>query len=79
MTDQSDLRRAEELIRERVLDRLHQEIPYRLSQQTVGWTDLPSGGLRIDHEFICDTLHQKVPRIACGRSGEALTTRTGRK
>ena len=62
MTDQSDLRRAEELIRERVLDRLHQEIPYRLGQRTVGWTPLPNGGLRIDHELLTDTLHQKVRR-----------------
>jgi len=53
----SQLERAEELIREQVFVRMHQELPYQVKQVTLGWTDQEDGSLRIDHEF-------RVPRTA---------------
>eukprot|EP00937_MAST-01D_sp_MAST-1D-sp2_P007284 g7284.t1 len=68
-TDDSLLDRAEELIRERIFDRLHHELPYQVRQVTHGWTEREDGRLRIDHEL-------RVPResqrnLLLGRKGHA--------
>ncbi|KYR00390.1 hypothetical protein DLAC_03138 [Tieghemostelium lacteum] len=51
-TDQTDIFRASEIIKEKLFSTLRMEIPYSVTQNTVGWTEFRNGDLRIDHEFI---------------------------
>ena len=44
--------RVSEAIREQIYVLFNYEIPYRIKQETVGWTELPSGVLRIDQRII---------------------------
>jgi GTP-binding protein Era len=60
VTEQSTLQRVEEIIREKIYQRLHQEIPYRLEQKNIGWTELAGGALRIDQQLMVETPTQKV-------------------
>jgi len=59
VTDSSPLERAEEIIREKVYQRLNQEVPYIVRQHNVGWTELPDGSLRIDQYLIVPKVSQK--------------------
>ncbi len=59
VTDQSIIELASELIREQIMSNLHDEIPYRLVQETVGWTELSDGSLRIDQDWTVETKSQK--------------------
>jgi GTP-binding protein Era len=59
VTDASPLERAEEIIREKVYQRLNQEVPYIVRQHNVGWTELPDGSLRIDQYLIVPKITQK--------------------
>eukprot|EP00299_Pterocystis_sp_00344_P016942 c8506_g1_i2.p1 GENE.c8506_g1_i2~~c8506_g1_i2.p1 ORF type:complete len:274 (-),score=63.42 c8506_g1_i2:17-838(-) len=51
-TDLPLLRRCEEIIREKVFQQLHREIPYQVAQRNMGWTILPNGDLRIDQTLL---------------------------
>jgi len=48
ITNQSPVEILEELVRECIFQRLNQEVPYLVRQDTVGWTQRPDGALRID-------------------------------
>eukprot|EP00698_Gefionella_okellyi_P016783 TRINITY_DN4826_c0_g1_i1.p1 TRINITY_DN4826_c0_g1~~TRINITY_DN4826_c0_g1_i1.p1 ORF type:complete len:589 (-),score=138.88 TRINITY_DN4826_c0_g1_i1:20-1645(-) len=48
VTDQSDLTRAEEIVREKIYQRLNQEVPYVVRQHTESWSVYKNGSLRID-------------------------------
>eukprot|EP01132_Coremiostelium_polycephalum_P003107 gene3107-3885_t len=50
-TDQTDVFRASEIIKEQIYEHLRQEMPYKVVQKTYGWTELPNGDLRIDHDL----------------------------
>jgi len=60
-SDQSALDRVEEVIREKIYRNLHREIPYHVTQQNMGWTEIKNGSLRIDQGLIVHTSsHQKI-------------------
>ncbi|GAM28720.1 hypothetical protein SAMD00019534_118960, partial [Acytostelium subglobosum LB1] len=51
-TDQTDIFRASEIIKEKMYEKLRQEIPYEVTQNTIGWTKFNNGDLRIDQDLI---------------------------
>ncbi len=66
VTDQSVIQLASEIIRENIFSRIHDELPYRIQQNTVGWTDLPDGSVRIDQEWTVESKSQKQILLAGG-------------
>ena len=46
-TCEAPVDQIEELIREKLLHRLHQEIPYRIQLENVSWTELENGGVAV--------------------------------
>jgi GTP-binding protein Era len=48
VTPRSDIEIAEEIVREKLYQRLNQELPYQLFLNNTGWTDLPDGSLLIN-------------------------------
>lgn len=69
-TDQSSSELVEEIVREKIFERVHQEIPYRVHIRTTGWTELSDGSLRIDLTLQVDTKQQKL--ILQGRDERML-------
>lgn len=57
-TNQSDVSRVEEVIREKLFERLNKELPYSITQENIGWTNLSDGALRIDQRLIVDSQSQ---------------------
>eukprot|EP00300_Choanocystis_sp_HF-7_P034412 c4713_g1_i1.p1 GENE.c4713_g1_i1~~c4713_g1_i1.p1 ORF type:complete len:370 (+),score=73.43 c4713_g1_i1:52-1110(+) len=55
VTDQSLLQRCEEIIREKIFQLMHKEIPYAVTQKNMGWTQLASGDVRIDQVLLVPT------------------------
>ena len=49
---QSPLQVATEIIRANIFAHCKDELPYAIDQRNIGWTELPSGDLRIDQELI---------------------------
>jgi len=58
-TDQSRVELVNEIIREKVFLRVHEEIPYRVEVRNTGWTVLRDGHVRIDVTLQVETKHQK--------------------
>ena len=58
---------ASELVREKLMDRLHQEIPYGLTVETEDWNELDDGSVRIDILIFVHKLGQK--KILIGKNG----------
>ena len=61
---------ASELVREKLMDRLHQEIPYGLTVETEDWNELDDGSVRIDILIFVHKLGQK--KILIGKNGYNL-------
>jgi len=70
VTDQTDLERVTEIIREKIYLRLNQEIPYAVQQRNVGWTELRDGSLRIDQHLLVQGRVQGM--ILVGKEGTVL-------
>jgi len=70
VTNFSDPERAQEIIREKIYQRINQEVPYGVYQFNVGWTDLPDGSLRIDQSIMVPKLSQKAMLI--GKQGKTI-------
>ncbi|ORX94902.1 GTP-binding protein Era [Basidiobolus meristosporus CBS 931.73] len=68
--DMSDLKRVEELIRAEFFSRLHSYLPYTIRQENVGWTNIPSGALRIDQNIFVDKPSQE--KIIVGAQGKII-------
>eukprot|EP01126_Amoeba_proteus_P062435 TRINITY_DN848_c0_g1_i6.p1 TRINITY_DN848_c0_g1~~TRINITY_DN848_c0_g1_i6.p1 ORF type:complete len:260 (-),score=58.11 TRINITY_DN848_c0_g1_i6:204-983(-) len=47
-TDLSQLQLCEEIVREKLFQKLNMEIPYMVKLETVGWTEKKDGTLRVD-------------------------------
>lgn len=76
-TDQSQIELVNEIIREKIFHRVHQEIPYRVRITNTGWTHLNETTMRIDVLLEVDTKQQKL--ILTGHNGSMLqfiTTRS---
>eukprot|EP00808_Paulinella_micropora_P006599 g18964.t1 len=69
-TDLTPVQRVEEVVREKIYQRLNQEIPYAIQQKTLGWEDRPDGSVRIDMQLTVNSEGQKKKLI--GLKGEVL-------
>lgn len=59
-----------EVVREHLLDRVHEEIPYELDHQLIDWEELEDGSLRIEQHFYLPKKGQC--RIVVGKSGSKI-------
>ncbi|CAL8149663.1 unnamed protein product [Prunus armeniaca] len=56
-----------EVVRERLLDHVHQEIPYGIEHRLMDWKELRDGSLRIEQHLITPKLSQR--KILVGKKG----------
>ncbi|CAK7356424.1 unnamed protein product [Dovyalis caffra] len=61
---------ALEVVRERLLDHVHQEIPYGIEHRLMDWKELRDGSLRIEQHFITPKLSQR--KILVGKKGSKI-------
>ncbi|KAK9133811.1 hypothetical protein Scep_013339 [Stephania cephalantha] len=61
---------AMEVVREKMLHHIHQEIPYTLEHRLVSWKELRDGSLRIEQHFI--THKQGQRKILVGKNGSKI-------
>jgi len=59
-----------ELVREKLIDRLHHELPYQLAVETEDWNELEDGSIRIDILVYVNKEGQK--KIVIGKNGNNL-------
>lgn len=59
-----------EVVRERLLDHVHQEIPYGVEHRLMGWKELRDGSLRIEQHFITHKMSQR--KILVGSKGSKI-------
>ncbi|KAL7197875.1 hypothetical protein ACSBR2_020404 [Camellia fascicularis] len=59
-----------EVVRERLLDHVHQEIPYGIQHHLVDWKELRDGSLRIEQHFITHKMSQR--KILVGKNGSKI-------
>jgi GTP-binding protein Era len=61
---------AAEITREKLIERLHDELPYQTTVETDSWKDLPDGSARIEQTiFVTRESHRK---IVLGEGGRAI-------
>jgi GTP-binding protein Era len=61
---------AAEITREKLFERLHDELPYQLTVETESWKDLPDGSARIEQTiYVTRESHRK---IVIGEGGRVL-------
>ncbi|KAI5332388.1 PREDICTED: GTPase Era [Prunus dulcis] len=56
-----------EVVRERLLGHVHQEIPYGIEHRLMDWKELRDGSLRIEQYLITPKLSQR--KILVGKKG----------
>ncbi|XP_021891459.1 GTP-binding protein ERG-like [Carica papaya] len=61
---------ALEVVRERLLDHVHQEIPYGIEHRLMDWKELRDGSLRIEQHLITPKLSQR--KILVGKNGSKI-------
>jgi len=60
-TDRTEVEQASEIIRGCVYRRLHKEIPYAVAQETIEWSVLRDGSLRLDQRLLVEKeSHRKI-------------------
>ncbi|XP_078175674.1 GTP-binding protein ERG-like [Carex rostrata] len=59
-----------EVVRERMLDHIHQEIPYVIDHKLMGWKEFRDGSIRIEQHFI--TQKQSQRQILVGKKGSKI-------
>ncbi len=63
---------AAEITREKILERLHDELPYQLTVETEQWKDMRDGSVRIEQTiYVAREGHKK---IVIGEKGQMLKT-----
>jgi len=77
-TDQSDIERAKEAVREQLFRRLNQEVPYAVQLRLVSWADLDDGTTYITMDVYVDRPAQVVrwrhhTRACAASPGATLT------
>jgi GTP-binding protein Era len=66
---------AAEITREKLLERLHDELPYQATVETDEWKDLPDGAARIEQTiFVARESHRKIVLGEGGRTIKAIGT-----
>lgn len=61
---------AAEITREKIYDRLHQELPYATTVETEAWEEKPDGSVKITQTIYVERDSQK--KIVLGHKGEAI-------
>ncbi|KAK1325996.1 GTP-binding protein ERG [Acorus calamus] len=59
-----------EVVREKMLNHIHQEIPYVIDHRLMNWNELKDGSLRIEQHFI--TMKQSQRQILVGKKGSKI-------
>jgi GTP-binding protein Era len=66
---------AAEITREKLLERLHDELPYQATVETDSWKDLPDGSARVEQTlFVTRESHRKIVLGEGGRTIKAIGT-----
>ncbi len=66
---------AAEITREKLIERLHDELPYQATVETDSWKDLPDGTARIEQTiFVAREGHRKIVLGEGGRTIKAIGT-----
>jgi GTP-binding protein Era len=66
---------AAEITREKLIERLHDELPYQATVETDSWRDLPDGSARIEQTiFVAREGHRKIVLGEGGRAIKAIGT-----
>ena len=66
---------AAEITREKLIERLHDELPYQATVETESWKDLPDGSARIEQTiFVTREGHRKIVLGEGGRTIKAIGT-----
>ena len=66
---------AAEITREKLIERLHDELPYQTTVETDSWKDLPDGSARIEQTiFVTRESHRKIVLGEGGRAIKAIGT-----
>ncbi len=66
---------AAEITREKLIERLHDELPYQATVETDSWKDLPDGSARIEQTiFVTREGHRKIVLGEGGRAIKAIGT-----
>ena len=64
---------AAEITREKLFDRLHDELPYQTTVETESWKDLPDGSARIEQTiYVARDSHKKIVIGEGGRTIKAI-------
>ena len=61
---------ASEITREKIFDRLHQELPYSMTVETAQWKELRDGSVRIEQTLYVEREGQK--KIVIGKGGQVI-------
>ncbi|KAL4565794.1 hypothetical protein LXL04_029900 [Taraxacum kok-saghyz] len=59
-----------EVVREKFLDHIHQEIPYDVEHRLIDWKELRDGSVRIEQHFITNKVSQR--KIIVGKNGSKI-------
>ena len=59
---------ASEITREKIYERLHQELPYASTVETENWEERPDGSVRIDQVIFVERENQR--KIVLGKAGQ---------
>ncbi|CAH9077258.1 unnamed protein product [Cuscuta epithymum] len=70
MSDEVMKNIAMEIVREKLLDNVHQEIPYGIDHRLVDWKELRDGSLRIEQHLITPKISQR--KILVGKKGSKI-------
>jgi GTPase len=66
---------AAEITREKLFERLHDELPYQATVETDSWKDLPNGAARVEQTvFVTRETHRKIVIGEGGRTIKAIGT-----
>ena len=70
---------AAEITREKLFERLHDELPYQATVETESWKDLPDGTARVEQTvFVTRESHRKIVIGEGGRTIKAIGSRRAR-
>jgi GTPase len=61
---------ASEITREKIYERLHQELPYASTVETENWEERPDGSLRIEQVIFVERENQR--KIILGKGGQSI-------
>ncbi|KAF7101814.1 hypothetical protein CFC21_103042 [Triticum aestivum] len=70
MTEEAMKTISLEVVREKMLDHIHQEIPYVIEHRLMDWKELKDGSLRVEQHFIAPKQSQR--QILVGKNGSKI-------